>query len=229
MHEARSRLVTNQSASRSSAVQKPARGRRARVREEAQGSAETAPDEELEGLKLAVGSRLRGLRTAQAVSLRALAKRVGLTSGFISHIENGRVMPSVAALVRICAALDADVGDVLSDSVARGRVVRKADRAVYRWESGVRDEVVSADATKRLELLHSRIAPGGGTGEPFTHGSEIEVALVLKGQLQVTVGEEQYELEAGDALTFSGSTAHSISNPGPAEAEVVWALTPATF
>jgi len=165
----------------------------------------------------------------QGVSVRALARRIGLTSGFISHIENGRVMPSVATLVRVCAALNADVGDVLSESVARGRVVRRADRAVYRWESGVRDEVVSSDATKRLELLHSRFAPGAGTGEPFTHGSEIEVALVLKGQVHVSVGDEEYRLEAGDALTFSGTLAHSVSNPGPDEAEVVWALTPATF
>jgi transcriptional regulator with XRE-family HTH domain len=184
---------------------------------------------ELDRLRISIGLRLRELRSAQGMSVRTLARKVGLTSGFISQIENGRQMPSIATLVRLCAALDIEVGDMFDESAAHGRVVRPADRTVYSWERGVRDEVVSADSTKTLEMLCSTFAPGGTTGEPFTHGSEIEVAFVIEGILRVSVGDNLYELQTGDALTFSGGLPHSVSNPGTEQARVIWALTPGTF
>jgi transcriptional regulator with XRE-family HTH domain len=185
--------------------------------------------EELDRLKTSIGLRLKELRTARGMSVRTLAKKVELTSGFISQVENGRQMPSIATLVRLCAALDIDVGDMFAESAARGRVVRPADRKVYEWETGVHDEVVSADSTKTLEMLHSSFAPGATTGEPFTHGSEIEVAYVTEGTLLICVGESCYELHSGDALTFSGTLPHSVSNKTDCQASVIWALTPATF
>jgi transcriptional regulator with XRE-family HTH domain len=185
--------------------------------------------ESVDDLRALVGSRLRAIRESRKMSLRTLAKNLDLTPGFVSQIENGRVMPSIANLVRFCAALGIEVGDVFSGTAPNGRVVREAERKTYVWETGIRDEVLSVDSTKRLELLHSTFAPGGTTGEPFTHGSEIEVALVLRGRIRVTVGDAHYELQPGDALTFSGTLPHSIANIGADEAEVIWALTPATF
>ena len=185
--------------------------------------------EELDRLRTSIGLRLKELRSARGMSVRTLAKKVELTSGFISQVENGRQMPSIATLVRLCAALDIDVGDMFAESAARGRIVRPADRKVYSWETGVHDEVVSADSTKTLEMLHSTFAPGATTGEPFTHGSEIEVAYVTEGTLLICVGESCYELHSGDALTFSGTLPHSVSNPAGRQASVIWALTPATF
>jgi transcriptional regulator with XRE-family HTH domain len=185
--------------------------------------------EELNRLRTSIGLRLKELRSARGMSVRTLAKKVELTSGFISQVENGRQMPSIATLVRLCAALDIDVGDMFAESAARGRIVRPADRKVYSWETGVHDEVVSADSTKTLEVLHSTFPPGATTGEPFTHGSEIEVAYVTEGTLLVCVGESCYELQSGDALTFSGTLPHSVSNPADCQARVIWALTPATF
>jgi transcriptional regulator with XRE-family HTH domain len=190
-----------------------------------------ADDESLAQLRRAVGDRLRAARAAKGLSLRALAKKSDLTSGFISQIENGRVMPSIAALIRLCAALDIEVGAILSDALPRGRVVRHADRAVYLFpEAGYHDEIVSSDSTKRLEVMRSVIEPGGSTGpEPYTHGSDVEVALVLKGRIIVDLGDERYELRPGDALTFQGTLPHTVTNPGKTEAEIVWSLTPARY
>ena len=190
-----------------------------------------ADDEGLAQLRRAVGDRLRAARASKELSLRALAKSSDLTSGFISQIENGRVMPSIAALIRLCAALDIEVGAILSDALPRGRVVRHADRAVYLFaEAGYHDEIVSSDSTKRLEVMRSVIEPGGSTGpEPYTHGSDVEVALVLKGRIIVDLGDERYELRAGDALTFPGALPHTVTNPGRTAAEIVWSLTPARY
>jgi transcriptional regulator with XRE-family HTH domain len=182
-------------------------------------------------LRRSVGDRLRAVRTSRELSLRALAKKSDLTSGFLSQIENGRVMPSIAALIRLCAALDVEVGAILSDAMPRGRVVRRRDRAIYLFaEAGYRDEIVSSDSAKRLEVMRSVIEPGGSTGpEPYSHGSDVEVALVLKGRIVVDLGDERHELRAGDALTFPGTQPHTVTNPGKTEAEIIWSLTPARY
>ncbi len=197
-----------------------------------EASRDRSPDDEsLVQLRRSVGERLRQVRTSRGLSLRALAKTSDLTSGFISQIENGHVMPSIAALIRLCAALDVEVGAILSATAPRGRVVRRGDRAVYLFtEAGYRDEIVSSDSAKRLELMRCVIEPGGSTGpEPYSHGSDVEVALVLKGRIVVDLGDERYELRAGDALTFPGTLPHTVTNPGKTEAEIVWSLTPARY
>ena len=187
-------------------------------------------DGQVQALRRSVGARLRLFRSAGGLSLRALAKKCNLTSGFLSQIENGHVMPSIATLVRLCDALDVEIGEIFAAVMPRGRVVARDERAAYVWpDCGIRDEILSVDATKRLEVLHSYIEPGGSTGPPFAHGSDVEVAFVLKGRIVVEVGDERYVLHVGDALTFPGSLSHAIHNPGKVRAEVVWALTPATF
>ena len=47
-----------------------------------------------------IGHRLKAVRTKAALSQRELAKRSGVTNGFISQIEKNQVSPSVASCAR---------------------------------------------------------------------------------------------------------------------------------
>lgn len=191
----------------------------------------TDGDEQLSELRLLVGRRLRELRLERGIGLRSLAAGSGVTSGFLSQVESGRVMPSIASLVNICAVLQVHVGDVFDAQGSRARLIRSADRLVYSYpESGIRDEVLTADPTYRIEVVHSYFAPKGSTGrQPYSHGSQVEAALVLKGQLVINLGTEQFTLRAGDTLTFPGTLLHEISNPLDRPAEAIWVYSPATY
>ena len=57
-----------------------------------------------------VGARLRAARLAQRRTVAEVAEAAGLTEGFLSRLERDRATASVAALVRLCAALDLAVG-----------------------------------------------------------------------------------------------------------------------
>ncbi|MGL6164952.1 MAG: helix-turn-helix domain-containing protein, partial [Aeromonas veronii] len=48
-----------------------------------------------------IGHRLKAVRTKAALSQRELAKRSGVTNGFISQIEKNQVSPSVASLRKV--------------------------------------------------------------------------------------------------------------------------------
>lgn len=167
------------------------------------------------------------------MSLKELADAAGVSESFVSQIERGVANPSVASLRRLAEALDTSVGALFEGSTSNdaGFLVRKADRPkLVHPKRGWEDTLISSRLAKRLQIIHSSIEPGGGTGdEPYTHDSDEECVIVLSGRLEVTVAGEAHLLEQGDSLTFESRLPHSNVNPGPERAEVMWVITPPSY
>jgi DNA invertase Pin-like site-specific DNA recombinase len=111
----------------------------------------------------------------------------------------------------------------------RDLVVRRARRRRLDYSAGVVDELLSPNLTGALELLSCRFPPGASSGdEPYTHSGE-EAGVVIRGRLELCVGERTVTLEAGDSFGFQSALPHRYRNPGPDEAEVIWAITPPSY
>jgi transcriptional regulator with XRE-family HTH domain len=197
-------------------------------------SASTNKSDDDSRLRQAVGAQLRAARMSTGISGRRLARQCGLTSGFLSQVENGRVMPSVSSLVRICSVLRIQVADVFGGLGEGGepvRLVRRDNRLAYTYPgTGIVDEIVSSDIGRHVEVLRSVIAPGGSTGQkPYVHQAEVEVVFVIRGELTITFSDNEYRLVPGDCLTFPGRLPHKVRNLGHEESESVWTLAPATY
>jgi transcriptional regulator with XRE-family HTH domain len=198
----------------------------ARTKPQAAASERNTPAE----IRIGVGRKLRELRTARRLTVRALAASVGVTSGFISQIENGQVLPSVATLVSLAGALGVQVGELFDGLPQTShQVVRREERTRYEVNPGLVDEVLSRDATRELEVLLRYHEPGTGSGELYTHGTKVEFALVLKGKIEFRLGDETFELGEGDAITLSGDIPAGSVNRGKVPALVLWAMTPAAY
>jgi transcriptional regulator with XRE-family HTH domain len=63
-------------------------------------------------IEISLGQRLRELRDKADLSLRELAKRIGVTSPFLSDIELGRRFPSEEILVKLAGALNVSLEDL---------------------------------------------------------------------------------------------------------------------
>ena len=178
-----------------------------------------------------LGATIRRARETRGQSLKQLAQATGLTQSFHSQVENDRTSPSVASLRKIAEALDTSIGTFFAGGTPNGRLVRKADRAVLthpqrRW----RDSLLTPSLTGKLMVIFTEIEPGGGSGdEPYSHRSDEECVVLLKGKLDFWVGDEMYKLTAGDSLTFESRIPHKNHNPGPARAEVLWIITPPSY
>jgi transcriptional regulator with XRE-family HTH domain len=68
---------------------------------------------------MALGERIREVRKERGWSQAELGEKVGTDSQHISRYENGRITPSVDALVRLAAALDVSTDYLLLDGVPR--------------------------------------------------------------------------------------------------------------
>jgi transcriptional regulator with XRE-family HTH domain len=175
-----------------------------------------------------IGPRLREARRARKLSLAGLAERSGLTKGFLSQVERDLTSPSVGTLLRLCRALDLPVGHLFDG--AHTPLVRAGERTPIAFGgSGVSEFRLTPAEESRVMLLLSEIAPGGGSGDdPYSLGSDAEVAHVIEGTLHIEVDGTHFQLATGDTLTFDASAPHRWHNPSAAlPTRVLWFLAPA--
>ena len=70
---------------------------------------------------------------------------------------------------------------------------------------------------------------GADTGEVMLRHDSEEGAVVIHGQLEITVGDQRRVLGPGDAYYFDSRLPHRFRNVGDGECEVVSACTPPSF
>ncbi len=178
-----------------------------------------------------IGERLRRLRERHGLSQRALAARAEVTNGLISLIEKNRSSPSVATLKKILSGFPLSLSEFFADDAPEPRrIFFRADELVEIGGGEVSYRQVGANLRESaLQLLHERLAPGADTGpEPFRHEAE-EAGVVIRGQVELTVGSETRLLGSGDAYHFDSRLPHRFRNPGGEVCEIVSACTPPSF
>jgi transcriptional regulator with XRE-family HTH domain len=177
---------------------------------------------------IGIGPRVRALREAQDLSLRDLAERSGVSAPMLSQVERGETSPTLQVAKRIAAGLELRLSQLLRlDEDGAVTVVRSSDRRT--GPGGARGhsyEILTPPLPgQRAELSRHVLAPGaatGGPGDPPMHepGSR-ETALVLSGTAVLACDGQQFELAAGDCVTFDADLPHHFENPGPGEAELL--------
>lgn len=180
-----------------------------------------------------IGEKLRLLRKRHGLTLAALAERCGLSIAHISLIERNLAQPSINALVSLAQSLDVTVQwffgpDQQQVADEADFIVRKDRRTSIEYEGGFTDQLLTPRSNRQLEMIHCRIAPGAASEETYTHEGT-EAGLLLKGSLELWVGERQFHLDEGDSFSFSSREPHRYRNPGKQEAVVLWVITPASF
>lgn len=140
-----------------------------------------------------LGLRIRARRTEMRLTLAALSERAGVSISYLSAVEKGVNLPSLAMLAKITDALNIAIPALLADEgenrVRVGTVPRDIGLA----------EVSHPDLQLRIQIL--RAAPlERGEIALDTKGHDLFV-YVLQGQVNILfAGEEGYQLDVGDAL-----------------------------
>jgi len=174
-----------------------------------------------------LGSRLRQLRAARGLSLAEVASAAGISVGFLSALERSQMSASVGTLRRLARHYDTKILDFFDPAESNTRLVRPSRRKVLEAGPGVRMELLAWGNTV-MEPHLFRIKPKSGSGESYAHEGE-EFLFVLRGELKIALGDEEYHLKRGDSFYFESATPHRWTNPGPRETLLLWVNTPPTF
>jgi transcriptional regulator with XRE-family HTH domain len=179
-----------------------------------------------------LGSKIRLSRQARKLTITQLAQESGFSPSYISSVERGYVNPSLAALLKITSILEIDPGFLFSGNttVNQGNniVVKSNNRLKLIYpDSGFHYELLTKNlTTRKVEFLRLIVPVGACSGsEPLVHDGE-EYGLLLKGKLELTLGNEVYILEKNDSFSFVSTTPHRIRNIGNTAAEAIWVLMP---
>lgn len=184
-------------------------------------SREGATAEEDVDLADIVGRNLRRLRTQQGYSLGRLADASGVSRAMLGQIELGRSVPSIGLLWKVARALDVRFAAFTVDAQAEGTSVIRAAKAkllVSQDGTFTSRALFPADARRRVEFYHLRLAAGGIEDASAHPLGTIENLVVEHGAIEVDVGDKRHRLDSGDAILFEADVDHSYRNPGGSDA-----------
>ena len=184
-----------------------------------------------QGAPFDLGQRLRALRLARGLSQRELAKRAGVSNAIISLIEQNRSSPSVGSLKKVLGGLPLSLAEFFAgEAAASPPVFFRAADLVELAGGAISYRQIGRDLTGRaVQILHERYQPGADTGEAMLRHESEEGAVVVRGQLEVTIDGERRLLGPGDAYYFDSRRPHRFRNTGSEECEVVSACAPPSF
>jgi transcriptional regulator with XRE-family HTH domain len=188
---------------------------------------------------MGLGEKIRGRRMELGLKGLDLAKKSGLSPGFISQIERGLVNPSVSTLKKIGDALNIPIGALFEEitpeeekkefSVSKSPIVHENQRKILSPNKGVTFYLLNPDMTGDIEFILDIFEPGATTGEElYSHAGE-ECGLILEGELEVQLENKKYLLKKGDSITFKSTILHKKTNPGESRSISIWANTPPWF
>jgi len=201
-----------------------------------------------------LGRRIREERLGRQWTLEQFSEKTGLSKSFLSQIERGNTEPSITSLKKIAAQFGFSVVNLFPNGqgadeswgynnrpaeqisntpsyVREVAVVRAGKRKrIALPGSNVVYDLMTPDMKRKLEVMYMHVSQGKNSGEePMLDSPGEKLCIVMKGVLELCVGEEVYRLEQGDTLYYPADVPHSWRAVAGDSIEVIWILTPPSF
>ncbi|WP_322014287.1 XRE family transcriptional regulator [Paraburkholderia sp. J12] len=179
-----------------------------------------------------IARRIREIRDAQGWSLEALAERSQVSRSNISLIERGQSSPTAVVLDKLATALGVSLASLFEageSTVESEPSPLAAAREQPTWtdpESGYVRRNLSPPAWSPIQLVEVRFPPGKRVAyDTSLRDAEIHQQVwIIEGRMEMSVGERQWRLEAGDCLAMKLDCPIVYRNPTRKPARYLVAL-----
>lgn len=176
-----------------------------------------------------LGETFRRVRQVAGLTLEFVAKKAEVTKGYLSKVESGRAMPSIAVISKLADVYGMPLSDIFMPQGQRKplSLVRVDERTqinkngtelgyVYEFASMMKRDPRSEVFFLTLPVLEGKMPPR------FRHGGE-EIILVLEGRMLFEYGGMEFEMGPGDVIQFDSDIEHHgvAVGKGPAKLFVV--------
>ncbi|MEN6435400.1 MAG: helix-turn-helix domain-containing protein [Anaerolineaceae bacterium] len=177
-----------------------------------------------------IGKKLHERRKELGLSLRELGDITDLTASFLSQVENDATSPSISSLQRIATALKIPMFALLEGEQQTEVVIRHDNRKKLSFPGHkVEYELLTRDLAHQLGCFAIHLKPGSRQiAQPLYLPTE-EVMVVIKGAMEIGLGERVYTLEPGDSIHYEGINLRFFASIGKEELYVICIMTPPAF
>lgn len=170
------------------------------------------------------GAKMKQLRQLRKISFEQLANRTGFSQRYLKEIEEGKVIPPVAAVIQISKALSIDSGSFLSAEEQEALVKRRRESFFKRTQAYSYKTLTPDAETKHMKAFLVTIDPKQDHKMvEYRHEGE-EFIYVLKGQVEVIVGDNRNLLKKNETLHFDSNIAHKLRNLSDDKAKLLVVL-----
>jgi transcriptional regulator with XRE-family HTH domain len=182
-------------------------------------------------MKYKFGEKLRTVRERKEMTMKDVSTKAGLSESLISQIERNKVSPAIDTLLVIAEILEIDLEYLFSDFKKNKAVhLVKADKRNKVVLDGIIYEqlskIVEDDEENGIEAYEMHIAVGGKSGSTGYGHIGKELGVIVRGKGEFSIGNEKYQLEKGDSISFDSGVPHRLVNTGKVELVSFWVITP---
>jgi transcriptional regulator with XRE-family HTH domain len=176
--------------------------------------------------KTVLAERLKELRAEHGLSLAQLARATGISSSFLSLIEQAQSDITIGRLARLAEFYDVGLADLLDGPpTAPGDHVRilraTSEHMMHSAAEGVDVFDLACGARWILDPMLGIFRPGGSIEIDTEHEHE-RLIFVLEGTFELAFhGEAPTRLRRGEGAAFHSVHRHRITNVGPGHGRVL--------
>ena len=186
-----------------------------------------------------VGNKIRNLRKQKKMNAKELAQDAGISYGMLSLLESGSTQGSVETLRKIEKVLDTTLAHLFTNENSINEIITDESMIIVRKDK--RRKISFPDPLYTCELLvpnlqgdiefllvHLEAQRITNDILPHTKGGE-ECNYVLKGEIVITLQDNEYVLAEGDCIRFNPEIPHKIENKTDQQASYLSVITPVSF
>ncbi len=167
------------------------------------------------------GAKMKQLRLTRKISFEQLTNKTGFSQRYLKEIEEGIAIPPVSAVIQIAKALSIDSGSFLSAEEQEASQRRRRESFFKRTQTYSYKTLTPDAEQKHMKAFLVTIDPKQDHKMvEYRHEGE-EFLYVIKGHVEVRVGENQNLLKKGETLHFDSGITHKLHNLGNEEAKLL--------
>ncbi|MFT7580230.1 MAG: transcriptional regulator with XRE-family HTH domain [Myxococcota bacterium] len=158
-----------------------------------------------------LATNLKHLRILQGLTQLQAASRADVPRPTWTGLESGAGNPTLSVLVRVAAALNVSVDELIGPPRAECQLFRAADLPT-KERRDVTIRALLPEALVGLQLERLAFGPHGSMrGQPHTTGTR-EYLTCERGRIELAVAGQRFELGPGDVVVFRGDQKHGYRN-----------------
>jgi quercetin dioxygenase-like cupin family protein len=165
-----------------------------------------------------IGQKLARLRKKKKVSLEELSEKTGLKTSHIGKIEESDDFAPVGDILKISRALTISPDELPNLQDEKNQKQKSLKKKEQKREELCQYTMLTPDAMKK-HMSAFRVSIAAKSEHPpvkYQHEGE-ELIYVLKGDVEVKVGQKLHKMKKDDALLFNSGVTHTLKNPGSKE------------
>ena len=168
-----------------------------------------------------LGGKITTLRESLHLTQDELALRCNCTPEVIRDLEDGKMAPSLAPLIKITRALGVRLGTLMDDDEALGPVYVKADEIEEATRATSLETISDAGDLRFFSLAEGRpsrhmdpfiitIEPSGETDHVLSQHEGEEFLYGMEGCVEIEYGKEIFVLHPGESIYYDSIVPHQV-------------------